>query len=66
MTRPSPPELFAEMAHLSYALHWPLDTVLDLEHADRRRFLREVAVLAEPAAGAGAVASSSSSEEWLP
>jgi hypothetical protein len=45
MTRPSPPELFAEMARLSYALHWPLDTVLDLEHADRRRFLREVAVI---------------------
>jgi hypothetical protein len=45
MTRPSPPELFAEMARLSHALHWPLDTVLDLEHADRRRFLREVAVI---------------------
>ena len=41
MTRPSPPELFAEMARLSSILHWPLDTVLDLEHADRRRFLRE-------------------------
>jgi hypothetical protein len=49
MTRPSPPELFTEMARLSYALHWPLDTVLDLEHADRRRFLREVAVLGSSA-----------------
>lgn len=39
MTRPSPHELFAEMAHLAQALHWPLDTLLDLEHADRRRFL---------------------------
>jgi hypothetical protein len=45
MTRPSPPELFAEMARLASVLHWSLDTVLDLEHADRRRFLREVAVL---------------------
>ena len=42
MTRPSPPELFAEMARLSQTLHWSLDTVLDLEHADRRRFLAEV------------------------
>lgn len=47
MTRPSPPELFAEMARLSHSLHWPLDTVLDLEHADRRRFLREVEAIAE-------------------
>jgi hypothetical protein len=42
MTRPSPHELFAEMARLAHALHWPLDALLDLEHADRRRFLRLV------------------------
>jgi hypothetical protein len=42
MTRPSPHELFAEMAHLAQALHWPLDTLLDLEHSDRRRFLEVV------------------------
>ena len=42
MTRPSPPELFAEMALLSRHLHWSLDTVLDLEHRDRRGFLREL------------------------
>jgi hypothetical protein len=29
------------MARLANVLHWPLDTVLDLEHPDRRRFLRE-------------------------
>ena len=45
MRRPSPPELFAEMARLANVLHWPLETVLDLEHADRRRFLREAAAL---------------------
>jgi hypothetical protein len=39
MTRPSPHELFAEMARLAQRLHWPLDTLLDLEHGDRRRFL---------------------------
>jgi hypothetical protein len=45
MTRPSPRELFAEMASLGQSLHWPLDTLLDLEHADRRRFLAEASRL---------------------
>jgi hypothetical protein len=52
MTRPSPPELFAEMAVLAHDLHWSLDTVLDLEHADRRRFLREVSLIGSGAEGA--------------
>jgi hypothetical protein len=47
MTRPSSPELFAEMARLSGILHWSLDTVLDLEHGDRRRFLREAEAMTE-------------------
>ena len=33
MTRPSPHELFAETARLAHHFHWPLDTILDLEHA---------------------------------
>ena len=41
MTRPSPDELLGEAARLAYHLHWPLDTILDLEHADRYRFLAE-------------------------
>ena len=49
MMRPSPEELLGETARLAYHLHWPLDTILDLEHADRRRFLRE----ADALAGAG-------------
>jgi len=48
MTGPSPRRLFAEMARLAQAFHWPLDTLLDLEHRDRRRFLAE----AEPYARA--------------
>jgi hypothetical protein len=39
MRRPSPRELFAETARLAHHFHWSLDTLLDLEHADRRRFL---------------------------
>jgi hypothetical protein len=45
MRRPSPPELFSEMARLANILHWPLDTMLDLEHHDRRRFLREAELI---------------------
>lgn len=41
MTRPSPRELFAETARLAHHFHWSLDTILDLEHPDRRRFLSE-------------------------
>ncbi len=41
MRRPSPHELLAEAAELSYHYHWPLDAILDLEHPDRRRFLEE-------------------------
>jgi hypothetical protein len=46
MTRPSPAELIAETARLAYHLHWPLDTILDLEHRDRRSFLVETDALA--------------------
>jgi hypothetical protein len=46
MMRPSPEELLAETARLAYHLHWPLETILDLEHPDRRRFLAEADALA--------------------
>jgi hypothetical protein len=50
MMRPSPEDLLGETARLAYHLHWPLDTILDLEHRDRRRFLREATGIAgEPA-----------------
>ena len=46
MMRPSHEELLAETAGLAYHFHWPLDTILDLEHQDRRRFIREADALA--------------------
>ena len=46
MTRPSSSECIAETARLAYHLHWPLDTILDLEHRDRRSFLAEADALA--------------------
>jgi hypothetical protein len=51
MTRPSSPECMAETARLAYHLHWPLDTILDLEHRDRRTFLAEADSLAAVAVG---------------
>jgi hypothetical protein len=41
MTRPSSERLLSEAAELAYHFHWHLDAILDLEHADRRRFLAE-------------------------
>ncbi len=46
MTRPSSAELLAETARLAHHFHWTLDSILDLEHPDRRRFLREADALA--------------------
>lgn len=46
MTRPSPEVLLSEAAQLAFYYHWPLDTILDLEHGDRRRFLRDAEVMA--------------------
>jgi hypothetical protein len=46
MTRPSPERLLSEAARLAYHFHWELDDILDLEHADRRRFLAEAGSLA--------------------
>ena len=51
MSRPSSPECMAETARLAYHLHWPLDTILDLEHRDRRTFLAEADSLAAVAVG---------------
>lgn len=37
-----------ETAYLAYHLHWDLDAILDLEHADRQAYVRRVAQLTEP------------------
>lgn len=31
-----------EVAYLAYHLHWPLETLLDLEHADRLAYIDHV------------------------
>lgn len=41
--------MWDEVTYLAYHVHWALDTLLDLEHGDRRRFVRQVAELNERA-----------------
>lgn len=38
--------LHDEVAYLAFHFHWPLDQILDLEHADRQRFVAQAARLA--------------------
>jgi hypothetical protein len=42
-------ELWGELSYLAYHLHWELEALLNLEHADRVRFVNEVASLNERA-----------------
>ncbi len=35
--------LWNEISYLAYHLHWDLDRLLDLEHADRTRLIESVA-----------------------
>lgn len=35
--------LYEEVAYLAYHFHWPPDALLDLDHAERRRWVDEVA-----------------------
>jgi hypothetical protein len=41
--------LWDELVYLAYHLHWDLDDLLDLQHADRARLVRGVAELNERA-----------------
>ncbi|MCW2997662.1 MAG: hypothetical protein JWQ20_4085 [Conexibacter sp.] len=43
MTRPSPEQMYVEMAALGQALHWGPNDLMDLEHDDRRRWLAQLA-----------------------
>jgi hypothetical protein len=54
MSGPSPDRMLGEAARLAHHFHWSLDTILDLEHPDRRRFLVEAERIA---AGGGALSS---------
>lgn len=34
--------LYEEVAYVAYHFHWSRDEILDLEHAERRRFVEEI------------------------
>jgi hypothetical protein len=38
--------LHQEVSYVGYHMHWPLDDILDLEHADRRRYAHLIQTLA--------------------
>jgi len=35
--------LHEEVAYVAYHFHWPLQDILEMEHADRRRWVAEIA-----------------------
>ena len=43
--------LHEEIAFLAYYLHWDRDTLLELEHRERRRWCEEVSRINREAAG---------------
>lgn len=36
-------QLYEEVAYVAYYFHWPLEQILGLEHAERRRWVDEIA-----------------------
>lgn len=36
-------QLYEEVAYIAYYFHWPLMEILELEHAERRRWVEEIA-----------------------
>ncbi len=43
--------LYEEVAYVAYHFHWPLESILDLEHADRLRYVAQIARLNTLVAG---------------
>lgn len=38
-------DLLEEVAFVAYHFHWSLSEILDLEHADRQRFVEEISAI---------------------
>jgi hypothetical protein len=38
----APDRLHEEVAYIAFHFHWGLDSLLDLEHADRLRYVEEI------------------------
>ena len=37
--------LYEEVAYVAYHFHWSLDSILDMEHPTRQRFVDEIAAI---------------------
>jgi hypothetical protein len=37
--------LYEEVAFVAYHFHWPPDAILNLEHAERRRWVQEISAI---------------------
>ncbi len=42
-----------EIAYIAFHFHWSLESILDLEHRDRRRYTEQIAALVSRASGEG-------------
>jgi hypothetical protein len=38
-------KLYEEVAFVAYHFHWAADSVVDMEHADRRRWVAEISAI---------------------
>ncbi|GAA0686225.1 hypothetical protein GCM10010193_45130 [Kitasatospora atroaurantiaca] len=43
--------LYEEVAYVAYHFHWPLDSILDLEHPERLQYVAQIARLNTLASG---------------
>ncbi|HEX4829615.1 MAG TPA: DUF6760 family protein [Trebonia sp.] len=43
MTRYPPDRLHEEVAYVAFHFHWPYDQIMRLEHAERQRWVGEIA-----------------------
>ena len=37
--------MYEEVAFVAYHFHWPLDAVLELEHGERGRWVKEISAI---------------------
>jgi hypothetical protein len=40
-----PDQLFEEVAYIAYHFHWDRDSILDMTHLERRRWVDEIAAI---------------------
>ena len=43
--------MIEEVAFIAYHFHWSPEAIMDLEHADRRRWVREISAINERSNG---------------